>query len=569
MKAGRAEFLRVLIQKLDASGVAWCCLRNHQEIFEDTRSDVDLMVLPADIPLFETFLEEACRETGTRLAQEASYLNFSRTYLTPAGEWVRIDYESEVRWRIFPVLQARAILLRRIRLDGLWTASPADEAVVLWIASLFRGFLSDRYRTRLLQLDEKMKSSFPSALATYREAFGRWGIRLLQQQSDWLKAEDLRLFWSDFKLALILRVIPRPALGLQFVSYLLYDFKRAIRRAHHPRGFFLSVESSPWDEVDSVELLWRLDRIFPVAKSLFLPSDARTFSWREKLRISRTLFKGGLVLCPLPWGRPVSQPRHTRGVRIRHDPENGWIGATMPGGWMTQNLQAKDRVESCYQLGLQALTMPSPFSRLPKASFCVILGLDGSGKTTLARHLSQRICQTSACPSVRYFHFLPSSPEKTEFPWPHPAAEPKKRESPSAAGGLLFSLLRLVRNWGRAWWNIGFRYRGFRGLLLGDRYLYNYLLDPVSVRYFGPVSWVTRALRWAPRPDLIFILETPPEVILQRKQELSAEEIRIQSEQLGKLPLVARRVVRLDGARRPEDLADQCLREIGLDLGKT
>ncbi|NBS14881.1 MAG: hypothetical protein EBT57_08780, partial [Verrucomicrobia bacterium] len=512
--------------------------------------------------------EEACRETGTRLAQEASYLNFSRTYLTPAGHWVRIDYESEVRWRVFPVLQARAVLLRRIRLDGLWVASPADEAVVLWIASLFRQFLSDRYRNRLLELDKKMRSFFPPALGTYREAFGRWGARLLQQQSDWLKNENLRPLWDDFKLALILRVILRPTLGQKFVFYLLYDLERAIRRAYHPRGVFLSVESSAWDQADSLELLWRLDRIFPVAKSVFLRSGDRAFSWREKLRISRALFKGGLVLCP-PQGRPVSLPRHTRGIRMRHDPENGWIGATMPGGWMIPNLQAKDRVESCYQMSLQALTMPFPFSRLPKAYFCVILGLDGSGKTTLARQLSQRICQTSACPAVRYFHFLPSSAEKTEFPWPQQAAEPKKRESPDTTGGSFFSLLRLVRNWGRSWWNIGFRHRGFRGLLLGDRYLYNYLLDPVSVRYFGPVSWVTRALRWAPRPNLIFVLETPPEVILQRKQELSAEEIRIQSEQLGKLPLVARRVVRLDGARRPEDLADQCLREIGLDLGKS
>ncbi|MFM8792884.1 MAG: hypothetical protein ACKOFX_10535, partial [Solirubrobacterales bacterium] len=79
MMAGRAEFLWQVIQKLDASGIAWCCLRNHREMFEDSRSDVDLLVLPEDIPLFESLLEESCRETGTRLAQEASYLNFSRT----------------------------------------------------------------------------------------------------------------------------------------------------------------------------------------------------------------------------------------------------------------------------------------------------------------------------------------------------------------------------------------------------------------------------------------------------------------------------------------------------------
>lgn len=71
MTVGRAEFLRQVIQKLDASGIAWCCLRNHKEMFEDSRSDVDLMVLREDIPLFESLLEESCRETGSCLAQEA------------------------------------------------------------------------------------------------------------------------------------------------------------------------------------------------------------------------------------------------------------------------------------------------------------------------------------------------------------------------------------------------------------------------------------------------------------------------------------------------------------------
>lgn len=568
MKVGRAEFLRVLIQKMDASGVAWCCLRNHQEMFADTRSDVDLMVLPEDIPLFETFLGEACGETGTRLAQEASYLNFSRTYLTPAGQWVRIDYESEVRWRIFPVLQARRVLLRRIRSDGLWIASPADEAVVLWIAALFRRFLSDRYRSRLLALDQKLRGSFPSARKVYREAFGHVGAPLLERQPDWLKVEDLRPLWNELKLALVLRVFLHPALGGRFLSYFLYDLKRIVHRASNPRGVALSVDSSAWNQEDSIDLLWRLDRIFPVAKSLSLPAGIQDFSWRQKSRISRTLFKGGLVLCPLAKARSVSLPRHARGVRIRHHPGSGWIGAAMPGGWMTEVVRSEDPVEPCYQVFLQALTMPLPAAAVPRRLFCVILGLDGSGKTTLARHLAQRVFQTPPCPALRYFHFLPSSPTKTDFPWPQEPAESKKRDFPSEAGGLLFSLLRLARNWGRAWWNIGLRHRGFRGLLIGDRYLYNYLLDPVSVRYFGPASWVRRALRWAPRPDLIFVLETPPEVILQRKRELSPEEIRIQIERLGNLPLVARRVVRLDGTRRPEDLTDQCLREIGLDLGK-
>lgn len=558
MKAGRADFLRVLIQKLDASGVAWCSLRNHHEMFEDSRSDVDLMVLPEDIPLFETFLEEACRETGARLAQMASYLNFSRTYLTPSGQWVRVDYEAEVRWRIFPVLSARSILLRRIRLDGLWVASPADEAVVLWIAALFRNSLSDRYRTRLIGLDGWMRKSFPPAERLYQEAFGPFGKLLWSRQGELLQVADLSDFWADLKLALILRVWFRPSLIWRFFSYFRHDLLRVFGRVLKPRGVYLSIESSVWTQADSIELLWRLDRVFPTAKSFLLPQDGAAPSWRQKLGVARTLFKGGLVVRPASPGKSSPLPRHTRGILIRSEPGNGWSGAVMPGGWMTQPLDEKDPVEACYQICLTTLTMPVPTSTLGRLVFCVALGLDGSGKTTLARCLAQRFSQEMAPPAFRYFHFLPGSPGRPEFPWPDRGAEPKKREPAS----VLLSVARLFRNVCRAWGGMIFQCRGFRGVLFVDRYLYNYLLDPASVRYDGWQGMAARALRWAPRPDLIFVLETPAELILQRKQELSPEEVRGQSKTLKGLPLVARKVVRLDGSRLPQELADQCLREI-------
>jgi thymidylate kinase len=141
-------------------------------------------------------------------------------------------------------------------------------------------------------------------------------------------------------------------------------------------------------------------------------------------------------------------------------------------------------------------------------------------------------------------------------------AEPKKREATRKIGGQLASIARLVRNWIRALWALGVRSRHFGGVLLGDRYLYNYILDPASVRYFGPGRLAARFLQLAPRPDLLFILETTPEILLQRKKELPPEEIRAQSAVLREFPFVAGRVVRLDATRAPGELAQECLREI-------
>ncbi|NDA92292.1 MAG: hypothetical protein EBX90_03255, partial [Betaproteobacteria bacterium] len=58
--------------------------------------------------------------------------------------------------------------------------------------------------------------------------------------------------------------------------------------------------------------------------------------------------------------------------------------------------------------------------------FCVILGLDGSGKTTLARHLAEHAGSTTPPLKLRYFHFMPTSPSRPLFPWPGSADAPDR-----------------------------------------------------------------------------------------------------------------------------------------------
>ena len=83
-------------------------------------------------------------------------------------------------------------------------------------------------------------------------------------------------------------------------------------------------------------------------------------------------------------------------------------------------------------------------------------------------------------------------------------------------------------DWPRAWLGYLLRIRPHLRhgrLVLGDRYLFNYFLDPQSVRYGASSFWIRLALRLVPKPDVVISLVAEPEVIHARKDELTVAEI--------------------------------------------
>jgi len=64
-------------------------------------------------------------------------------------------------------------------------------------------------------------------------------------------------------------------------------------------------------------------------------------------------------------------------------------------------------------------------------------------------------------------------------------------------------------------------------VVVADRWAYNYLAQPRSVRYYGPARaarFVVHHLIW--HPDHLFVLTASSAVIRSRKTELTAQEIR-------------------------------------------
>jgi len=197
--------------------------------------------------------------------------------------------------------------------------------------------------------------------------------------------------------------------------------------------------------------------------------------------------------------------------------------------------------------------------------FCVLVGLDGAGKTTLARNLCHFAAGESRFRGVRYFHWRPNLSRRVEFPLPEFQNLPRKQARPKNLFNSVLSAARLAKNvvMANLAWQVRLRPLLRRGyLVLVDRYFYNYYLDPVSVKYSGPTSWLNFARRFFPAPDVVVTLHAPTEVLLRRKQELPEAEILRQAATLETMPFDAARVIDADASRPADELAQNTLSEI-------
>jgi thymidylate kinase len=187
-----------------------------------------------------------------------------------------------------------------------------------------------------------------------------------------------------------------------------------------------------------------------------------------------------------------------------------------------------------------------------RGRFVVLVGPDGVGKTSVARALLAHHRGPAA-----YFHFLPPLDGRWQA-----APDPTSVPPPKARGGgsVMLGWIRLVRNAVRCW--LGYlksvRPALKRGLLIvGDRWMYGYVVQPEAMKFHGPDLLARAVLRLLPRPHLIVNLTAPPYIIRERKQELTLSQI--EQELLAWASLSMPNVKTLDATRSPQDIALEIL----------
>jgi thymidylate kinase len=168
-----------------------------------------------------------------------------------------------------------------------------------------------------------------------------------------------------------------------------------------------------------------------------------------------------------------------------------------------------------------------------RGAFVVLVGPDGVGKTSVARALVELYGGATG-----YVHFRPPfwsplahGPDDVEY---------SVRLKQDVGG-------TRVLGWCRIIWSLAVFWAGFLRrirpavnsghLVVGDRWGYGYYAQPHGLRFYGPSWLAVLVIRLLPRPDLVANLTVSPEVISQRKQELTADQLATELRLWGKLPV--------------------------------
>ncbi len=165
----------------------------------------------------------------------------------------------------------------------------------------------------------------------------------------------------------------------------------------------------------------------------------------------------------------------------------------------------------------------------PPGIMIVLLGADGSGKSTVGTRFVEAMLGSFKPEKSFRGHWKPALVRRRGAGEAADVTDPHRR----APRGRLGSMLVLGCHWleylvGGCVRFLPVLFRN--GLVLMDRYHYDFAVDPRRYRLQVSPTTVTWLFRLLPSPDLVFVLDAPAEVLRARKQEVTPEETRRQRE---------------------------------------
>lgn len=161
----------------------------------------------------------------------------------------------------------------------------------------------------------------------------------------------------------------------------------------------------------------------------------------------------------------------------------------------------------------------------PPMPMIAFLGPDGSGKSTILSGVKNALKNRRI--SVVDLHWRPGVLMKGGEPDGGIVTDPHGKPPRGKIASIL-KLGLLVVDWHLGYW-FRLRHSLAKGsVVISDRFYDDLLIDPQRYRYGGGKALARLFFRFAPKPDLIFVLAAPAEVIFQRKQEVTFEVLQRQ-----------------------------------------
>jgi thymidylate kinase len=155
----------------------------------------------------------------------------------------------------------------------------------------------------------------------------------------------------------------------------------------------------------------------------------------------------------------------------------------------------------------------------------VFFGPDGCGKTSVADGLKQNLLKTFYPERSLHCHWKPIPQQKGSAPTEDPHAIPPRGRALSLVY-FIYHYLPFIWGWWRYIKPVLFK----NGLVIIDRYYYDFFVDLRRYRLNLPQWIVKLGFVFVKKPDLVFCLDADPEILQARKQEVSLEECKRQRE---------------------------------------
>jgi thymidylate kinase len=195
----------------------------------------------------------------------------------------------------------------------------------------------------------------------------------------------------------------------------------------------------------------------------------------------------------------------------------------------------------------------------PPGLTVVLCGGDGSGKSTAAQAVMDGLSGTFPPAKVRQFHWKPPLFTAARQAARGPATDPHGLPPRNPA----LSLCYFAFHWLEFFLGSHLRLRPltFRGgLVLIDRYYYDFFVDQRRYRLRVPPVIVRLGYACLKKPDLVVLLDAPAEVLQRRKQEVALAETERQRQAYRELVHGLKNGRVLDAAQPPD--------KVGADLNR-